>query len=710
MSVRAVAIVDPYEAGAMLAPAFAGQGVACVMVTSTPETPAEVSVRPDPADFAHRVPWSDDAAQTAAELRAQGVERVIAGSERGVILADALAERLSVPGNGTRSSEARRDKFAMIAQVGGCGIRVPRQIRSARLDEILAWIEAVGNWPAVLKPARSLGSDSVRLCATPEEVAAAFDLIHGRPDRMGWRNDIVLAQQYLSGPEYIVDTVSRDGRHRLAGLWAYGKPAARFDTVGLLSTKELLPPDGPLADLLFAFAASVLDALEIRHGAGHCELIVDAHGPTLVEIGARLHGGPPAHLMCRAATGTSQLDLLVQSCVDPAAFLDGPARAYRLAGGATMAVLYDDSLRGEIEALPSAQRVVWNGWEGDRPPGSAGLITLIHPDREVVGADLEIVTGGIDCEMLTSREAVEAIAPAWRALLDGSRCSRAFGGPSWYLAALTANPELFPSVVAAFRDGRLAGLLPLAWDVERRTARFPTMLSGYNDVVVAPGDVAAARRVLTFARADLPRLDLACIRADSDCARAEPRAPAAGDKRLAFGFADLSAGYEAWRDSRSLGFRRHLEAVSGRSARDGLRVGRLDPEREGELDPAALFIDLHRRRFGPRSRYQRDPAARTFVENALPTLVREGSALLFGAWAGDELVGLSVCMMGADSLAHWDAGYRPGLASYAPATLLLHAGLREACALGLKEFELLRGAGRPGRQWSTGLRDIARLS
>lgn len=694
----------------MLAPAFASQSVACVMVTSTPETPAEVSVRPDPADFAHRLPWCDDAARTASELGVHRVEQVIAGSERGVILADALAERLGLPGNGTRSSEARRDKFAMIEQAARCGIRGPRQFRSPRLDEILAWIQAGGNWPAVLKPARSLGSDGVRLCGTPDEVAAAFDLIHGRPDRMGRRNDFVLAQQYLSGNEYVVDTVSRDGRHCLAALWAYGKPPAGHDTVGLLSTKHLLPPDGALADLLFDFGARVLDALEIRHGAGHCEVIVDAHGPALVEIGARLHGGPPAHLMCRAATGTSQLDLLVQSCVDPAAFLAAPVRRYSLGCGASMALLRDDALKGEIEALPSVQRMVWNPWKDGGPPAVAGLVTLIHPDPSVVAADLEIVTGGIDCEMLTSREEVEAIVPAWRALLERSRCSRAFSGPSWYLAALTARPELFPQTVVAFRGGRLAGLLPLAWDLERRTARFPTTLSGYDDVVVEAGDVAAARRLVTFARAALPRLDLARVRADSDCARAEARAPAPGDKRFAVGFADLSAGYEAWHASRSLGFRRHLAAVSRTAARDGLSVGRLDPEREDALDPAALLIDLHRRRLGERSLYQRDPAARAFVESALPALFREGSALLFGVRVGEELVGLSVCMVGADSLAYWDAGYRPGLASYAPAMLMLHAGLREACSLGLAGFDLLRGAGRPSSQWSTGLRDIVRLT
>lgn len=710
MTARAVAIVDPYEAGAMLAPAFAAQGVACVMVTSTPETPVEVSVCGDPADFAHRLPWCDDEARTAAALRAHGVEQVIAGSERGVNLADNLGEMLGVPGNGTRLSEARRDKFVMIDHIGQHGIRVPRQIQSDRLDEIIEWMDAGDHWPAILKPRRAQGSDGVRLCASKDAAATAFDLILGFANGMGFRNETVLAQEFLCGREYVVDTVSRDGRHRLAALWAYGKPVPSYKAVGLLSTKQLLPPDGPLADRLLAFAVRVLDALEIRHGAGHCELIVDEDGPALVEIGARLHGGPPAHMMCRAATGTSQLDLLVQSCADPAGFLAAVSRRYRLAGGATMVLLRDDALRGEIERLPSAQSIVWNEPNGARPPSVAGLATLIHPERKVVEADLEIVTGALSCEILASREAVEAAVPAWRALLERSRCSPAFGGPSWYLAALAASPELSPSAIAAYRDGRLAGLFPLAWDAERGTARFATALSDYNDLVVADGDMAAARRLMAFARARFPGLELDCVRADADCARAEGGKPRLGEKRFVCPFADLSSGYEAWLASRSPGFRHYLDRVSRRAGRDGIRVERLDPERNGEMDPAALFLNLHCERFGERSLFHRDPAARAFVEGALPLLWREGNALLFGAWAGERPVGLNVCLKGAASLGYWNAGFLAAFAALSPGTLMVHAALREACALRLAEFDFLRGQEAYKKKWCTAQREIGRLA
>jgi len=705
---RVVAIVDPYDAGAMLAPAFAEHGIASVMVGSTEDVPEEAAASFDPTVYAHLL-WCKDVDALVPSLQRHDVERVIAGSERGVILADRLGEALGLPGNSTRLSVARRDKARMIEQVARHGIRVPRQIESESLDEIVAWIEEEGGWPAVLKPRLAKGSDGVHLCTSREDVGRAFRAVHGQVDRLGFLNRTVLAQEFLAGPEYVVDTVTHEGLHRLSALWAYGKPAPGFDTIGLLSTKQLLSPEGRLADMLFGFARRVLDALEIRHGAGHCEIIVDENGPVLVEIGARLHGGPPAHLMCRAATGTSQLDLLVQSCVDPGAFVEGAMCRYALAGGTAMALLRDDRLRGQIETLPSAQRVVWNAPSGERQPPVAGVTTLVHANPAVVVADLEIVTGGLECELLEDRASIEAIAVEWRALLDRSRCNRAFSGPTWFLAALDAWPALVPNVIVARRAGEVAGILPLVRHQQDDIARFATLLSDYNDLIVAEGDMAAARRLMIFARHWFPRLELTCMRADGHCALAEGGAVVLAEKKFVCPTADLSDGYEGWLAFRSPGFRRELGLVVRRAARNGLVARRLDPERDA-VDPGGFFIEMQRARFGDRSLFLRDPAALAFATVAIPALWREGSAPLFGLWAGERLVGLNICMLGADSLGNWNAGFIDEVSTFSPGMLMADAAVREACRLGLAEFDYLRGLEPYKLRWCSGRREIGRLA
>src|SRR5207253_3054620 len=83
-------------------------GVAAVMVGSTPGIAPGEGALFDPATLRQMLTRHDEIAETIAALRDLGVEHVIAGSERGVELADELNEALALPGNGTRLSAARQ--------------------------------------------------------------------------------------------------------------------------------------------------------------------------------------------------------------------------------------------------------------------------------------------------------------------------------------------------------------------------------------------------------------------------------------------------------------------------------------------------------------------------------------------------------------------------------------------------------------------------
>ena len=50
------------------------------------------------------------------------------------------------------------------------------------------------------------------LCNSLEEAKAAFTKLHMQPQFGGGINDQVLVQQYVTGTEYAVDTVARDGQ------------------------------------------------------------------------------------------------------------------------------------------------------------------------------------------------------------------------------------------------------------------------------------------------------------------------------------------------------------------------------------------------------------------------------------------------------------------------------------------------------------------
>ena len=92
---------------------------------------------------------------------------------------------------------------------------------------------------------------------------------------------MILAQQFLEGPEYAIDSVSRHGEHKVTALW-------RYDKVGFVyQCTRLVPVDGatrPIINALF----EALDAAGHANGPAHSELIIDdACRPR--EISQRFH-------------------------------------------------------------------------------------------------------------------------------------------------------------------------------------------------------------------------------------------------------------------------------------------------------------------------------------------------------------------------------------------------------------------------------------
>merc|ERR1711862_1044181 len=81
------------------------------------------------------------------------------------------------------------------------------------------------------------------------------------------------------------------------------------------------------AKLLIKYTNKVLDALGMKNGASHGEVIMTSSGPCLVEMNCRAHGGDGNwRPLARALTGGySQVDACVDSYLDKKAFYSLPA-------------------------------------------------------------------------------------------------------------------------------------------------------------------------------------------------------------------------------------------------------------------------------------------------------------------------------------------------------------------------------------------------
>ncbi|MGW1196711.1 ATP-grasp domain-containing protein [Streptomyces sp. NPDC002536] len=353
-----VAIVDPFSTGAALAEEFAARGWRSVAVISRPDLPEGLLSTARWEHFDRRIPFAEDLDATVAELRAENVAAVVAGTEIGVETADELAERLGLEGNGTELSRCRRDKFAMAERLRSQGLDAADGILTGDVEELAEWFRARGGSPVVVKPVASAGSDSVTFCTTETEVREAFGRIHGRPDQIGGHNAEVLGQELLTGDQYFINTVSHDGRHHVCEIWHDVRRPISGHSLAY-DLERLMPARGPVQDVLTAYVLKVLDALGIRYGAGHSEVMLTERGPVLIETGARMQGtilpsGP------KAGTGHNVVTRSVDCYAATELFEELPDRPYELAREVrvvSLIVPFDGTIDGELAqeifALPT---------------------------------------------------------------------------------------------------------------------------------------------------------------------------------------------------------------------------------------------------------------------------------------------------------------------------------------------------------------------
>jgi len=309
---RYAVVVDPLGTGQEYPAAFREAGVETVAVMSMPEPIALYKASWHPENFQHIHLYDGDLAGLAEVLRGYRPLCLIPGSETGVELAEQLVE-LVVPGTGhvPALAAARRDKWAMAMALRDAGLPHLRQTCSADPDEIERWLHITGlaESRVVVKPPKSAATDNVHIVPPGVDWRPFFDQIYGHMNEFGLRNDAVLVQEYAEGPEFLIDSYSVDGVHGLVDVCRYTK-VQKGDRIGIYDLVDFIEPDHPQVSAVWPYARQVLDAVGIRNGCCHTEVILTGDGPRLLEVGARPAGGGH-QMITKMATGTNHIERTV---------------------------------------------------------------------------------------------------------------------------------------------------------------------------------------------------------------------------------------------------------------------------------------------------------------------------------------------------------------------------------------------------------------
>jgi len=362
--VECLAVVDAFSTGACLAHEASRRGYGIVHVLSL--EPSDELAAMVPAHLRGALPWlatlnvdvraamADGATKLVDEIERLCADHqtslvgLVPGAETGVKLADELSARIrdrgfapKVCSNGTELTEARRNKADMGEAVRAAGVRAVRQLRADRWPPVAEWLETEwgldpnnGDDPCLLivKPLESAGSDGVTKCDCVRDVRNAVEKLVGSVNGLGQINEGVLVQEFLQGTEYVIDSVSRDGVHKVVGIWVYDRRPTNGHGF-VLHGQAMVGSADPVVAPLVAYAKEVLNALNINHGPAHMELKMcppdlkrpDVKTPCLVEVGARCHGAEGfwisiADETCRHNQAIAALD----AYIDPPKFRDLP--------------------------------------------------------------------------------------------------------------------------------------------------------------------------------------------------------------------------------------------------------------------------------------------------------------------------------------------------------------------------------------------------
>ena len=245
------------------------------------------------------------------------IKGLICESDPGLDDAESLSSWLNVT-NHNGFNEARRNKFMTISTLASNGIPTVQQKLCNSVDEAEEFArDQFSNCNAdvvVVKPVRGCASDDVFLCRDIDSVRVAYEKIKGSTvlGSPTQTHNSVLIQEYAAGQEYAIDTVSKNGKLKIAAVWKYDKrpqpptvgqePEADDDEnrkhrqvyyatklydddVGSLHDEDA----EPLLPMIYKYLDECLNALDIRWGITHSELIITADGPRLVEVNCRQH-------------------------------------------------------------------------------------------------------------------------------------------------------------------------------------------------------------------------------------------------------------------------------------------------------------------------------------------------------------------------------------------------------------------------------------
>lgn len=254
------------------------------------------------ADFFYPISTRDKE-EILNKCREIGIDGICTiSSDLAVIAVNFVAHHMGLVGNSPECTHRSTNKHLMRECFKEHGLPSPKSIL---VESVADLKEGDLRFPVIVKPLDRSGSRGI---TKVEDFSGLEEAISKAKDQ-GFEKK-ALVEEFISGKEYSVEYLSRQGEHKFLALtekFTTGAPC-------YVETAHFEPADvdaGTL-DRIKDVVERSLDALGIENGASHSELKVDEEGNVgLIEIGGRMGGDCIGSHLVELTTGTDYLEAVI---------------------------------------------------------------------------------------------------------------------------------------------------------------------------------------------------------------------------------------------------------------------------------------------------------------------------------------------------------------------------------------------------------------
>ncbi|NML51331.1 ATP-grasp domain-containing protein [Streptomyces sp. R302] len=220
----------------------------------------------------------------------------------------AIAQALGMTAHSPETVKLAHDKAAMRAWLREKGVDTTASARVGDLDELRAFVRRHG-LPCIVKPVSSAGSAGVSRVTSESTLERAWERALGGghdPADTG-----VLVEEFLDGPQFSVEAFSESGEHEVVGVTRKYSDPVSFVELGHVSPAPL--PDAERRNIE-TYVKRILEAIGVRDGPTHTEVVLTGRGPRLIETHVRM-GGDRIPDLTLDATGVDIDDCAVRQAL-----------------------------------------------------------------------------------------------------------------------------------------------------------------------------------------------------------------------------------------------------------------------------------------------------------------------------------------------------------------------------------------------------------